>query len=144
MDIKNIRNALVGFSFSVMLGLSACQTTTTATETAESATSGEEEATEPKRLSPDRVDVRGFIIRDRYYQGQVTIEVEGTPSQYVRYNRAAVLVLPTTQIVGIGGKPAGLSDLRQGQVVSIVLRAGGRGNQEGVGVARKVWLEEPY
>ncbi|GAB3528994.1 hypothetical protein GCM10027443_07550 [Pontibacter brevis] len=72
------------------------------------------------------------------------LEVEGFPSQDSRYNRAYVLVEPITQIVGVDGKPISLSELRQGQNVAILLRNGGMGNLVGMGVARKVWLEEVY
>lgn len=139
MERMNMWLACVIFCFYVALGLTACQTSSISEGTIEVNTT---DSTATRRLSPERVDIRGFIIQDRYYQGQVTLEIEGTPSQHTRYNRAAVLVLPTTQVIGKGGKSAGLPDLRQGQYVSVLLRSGGRGNQEGVGIARKIWLEE--
>lgn len=80
----------------------------------------------------------------RYDQGQVILEVEGFPSQDSRYNRAYVLVVPTTQIIGIDGQSISLSELRQGQNVAILLRGGGRGSLVGLGVARKVWVEEIF
>ena len=97
-----------------------------------------------KSLAPQRVDIRGSIIMKRYNQGQVVLEVEGFPSQYNRYNRAYVLVLPTTQIVGSEGSSISLSELQQGQNVAILLRSGGKGNQVGMGIARKMWIEEVY
>jgi hypothetical protein len=69
------------------------------------------------------------------------LEVEGTPSQNSRYNRAYVLVLPSTQIVDRDGTSISLSELRQGHDVAILLRSGGKGNLEGIGTARIIWLE---
>lgn len=138
MRIKNVQRALVSFCFLFAFWLMACQTSTAPT----GATNAE--TTEKKRLSPERVDIRGSIIRNRYNQGQVILEVEGTPSQYSRFNRAYVLVLPSTQIVGTDGKSIGLSGLQQGQNVAVLLRGGGQGNLEGIGIARKIWVEEVY
>jgi 3-dehydroquinate synthase class II len=90
------------------------------------------------------VDIRGSIIRSSYNQGQVMLEVEGTSSQNSRYQRAYVLVLPTTQIVGREGTSISLSELQQGQNVAVLLRSGGRGNLEGIGIARMIWVEEVY
>lgn len=72
------------------------------------------------------------------------LEVEGFPSQESRYNRAYVLVLPTTQIISPEGDPVSLSELQQGQNVAILLRSGGKGNLVGMGIARKMWVEEFY
>ncbi|MGV3586485.1 MAG: hypothetical protein ACO1OF_05760 [Adhaeribacter sp.] len=77
----------------------------------------------------------------QYSQGQVVLEVEGFPSQDSRYNRAYVLVLPTTQIIGPEGKSISLSELQQGQNVAVLLRSGGKGNLVGMGIARKMWIE---
>ncbi|GEO02597.1 hypothetical protein AAE02nite_02610 [Adhaeribacter aerolatus] len=77
----------------------------------------------------------------RYNQGQVVLEIDGFPSQNTRYNRAYVLVLPTTQIIGPDGKSISLSELQQGQNVAVLLRSGGKGNLVGMGVARKMWVE---
>lgn len=123
---KNVKCALVSFCF--LLALTACQKGTAPTATTHAQT------TEEKRLSPQRVDIRGSIISSRYNQGQVMLQVEGISSQYSRYNRAYVLVLPTTQIVGSEGKSISLSELQQGQNVAVLLRSGGQGNLEGIGI----------
>jgi hypothetical protein len=135
MRSKYQQLALVAFCFMFAFWLSTCQNGSAPM----SANNGE--TSEKKRLSPDRVDIRGSIIRSRYNQGQVMLEVEGTPSQNSRYNRAYVLVLPSTQIVGRDGTSISLSELRQGQDVAILLRSGGKGNLEGIGTARIIWLE---
>jgi len=101
-------------------------------------------ASDVRSLVPERVDIRGSIFSSRYDQGQVMLEVEGFPSPDSRYSRAYVLVLPTVQIINPDGKTISLSELRTGQTVDILLRGGGRGNLMGVGVARKIWLEEAY
>ncbi|MFD2512261.1 hypothetical protein ACFSRY_00160 [Pontibacter locisalis] len=96
-------------------------------------------------LAPQRVDIRGGIISSQYGEGQVVLEVEGfatTPDS--RYNRAYVLVLPTTQITGPKGQSLSLSELRMGQNVAILLRGGGEGNRVGLGVARRVWIEDIF
>lgn len=72
------------------------------------------------------------------------LEVDGFPSQGSRYNRAYVLVLPTTQIIGPDGKSVGLNELQQGQRVAVLLRSGGRGNLVGLGIARKMWVAEGF
>ncbi|MFD2999334.1 hypothetical protein ACFS7Z_03090 [Pontibacter toksunensis] len=118
--------------------LSGCQTSSSTAGTANTATA------EKRGLAPQRVDIRGSITRSQYDQGQVMLEVEGFPSPDSRYNRAYVLVQPTTQIIGIDGKSISLSELRQGQNVAILLRNGGQGNFVGLGVARKVWVEEVF
>jgi 3-dehydroquinate synthase class II len=87
------------------------------------------------------MDVRGSIIRSQYDQGKVMLEVEGVPSPDTRYDRAYVLVMPTTQIVGPDGQSISLSELRMGQNVAILMRAGGQGNFVGSGIARRVWVE---
>ncbi len=138
MEIKNVQRALVPLCLLLAFLLTACQKATAPAGTANT------ETTDNKRLSPERVDIRGSIIRNRYNQGQVMLEVEGTPSQYSRFNRAYVLVLPTTQIIGTDGKSISLSELQQGQNVAVLLRSGGQGNLEGIGIARKIWVEEVY
>ena len=98
-----------------------------------------------KSLAPQRVDIRGSIIANRYSDGQVVLEVEGIPpSINSTYDRAYVLVLPTTQIVDQQGRSISYNELRQGQNVAILLRSGGRGNRVGIGVARRVWLEDIF
>ena len=73
------------------------------------------------------------------------LEVEGLPAQQnTRYSRGYVLVEPITQIIGLDGNFISLSELQQGQNVAILLRGGGNGNFVGVGVARKVWVEEAF
>ncbi|MBA9075877.1 hypothetical protein [Rufibacter quisquiliarum] len=138
MEYKNIRTVFFAFWVVALGWLAGCKTANApADANAEAAT------VQYKSMAPQRVDIRGSIFQSRYDQGQVMLEVEGfgsTPDS--RYNRAYVLVLPTTQIVDPEGKTISLSELRQGQDVAIVLRGGGRGNFVGVGVARKVWLEQ--
>ncbi len=136
MGIKIAQQSLAAFGILLVVLMTACQTSTAPAGTADETEAGN------KRLSPERVDIRGSIIMRRYNQGQMVLEVEGFPSQNTRYNRAYVLVLPTTQIIGPDGKSVGLSELQQGQNVSVLLRAGGRGNLVGMGVARKMWVEE--
>jgi hypothetical protein len=138
MRIKNVPLALVSLCFLFAFWLMACQKGSAPTGTPNAQTR------EKKRLSPERVDIRGSIIRSRYNQGQVMLEVEGTPSQNSRYQRAYVLVLPTTQIVGREGTSISLSELQQGQNVAVLLRSGGQGNLEGIGIARMIWVEEIY
>ncbi len=122
---------------SVML-FTSCQTSSAPTETSSS------ETQQYKSLAPQRVDIRGTILTRHYDQGQVMLEVEGFPSTDSRYNRAYVLVLPTTQIVDTDGQSISLNEITQGQNVAILLRGGGRGNYVGLGVARKMWIEEMY
>ena len=94
-------------------------------------------------MAPQRVDIRGSVLSARYSDGQVVLEVENfAPSPDSRYNRAYVLVLPTAQMVGPEGRSISISELRQGQNVAIMLRGGGEGNRVGLGVARKLWVEE--
>jgi 3-dehydroquinate synthase class II len=89
------------------------------------------------------VDIRGRVIASRYSEGQVILEVEAlAPSVDSRYQRAYVLVTPTAQKLGPDGGPISISELHQGQNVAILLRGGGRGTLYGVGVARKLWVEE--
>ncbi|WP_147294275.1 hypothetical protein [Pontibacter diazotrophicus] len=126
---------ILAFCFLITLGITGCQTSTARVGTANAPTAN-------NKMAPQRVDIRGSIIMSRYDQGQVILEVEGFPSQYSRFDRAYVLVLPTTQIVGPDGQSISLSELRQGQNVAIQLRGGGQGNLVGLGVARQVWVEE--
>ncbi|MCJ8164159.1 hypothetical protein MKJ04_04845 [Pontibacter sp. E15-1] len=91
------------------------------------------------------MDIRGSIVASRYNEGQVVLEVENfSPSPNSRYNRAYVLVVPTAQIIGADGQTISLSELGQGQNVSVLLRGGGRGNFVGIGVARKLWVENDF
>ena len=125
----------------VCLLASVCLTSCKTSTTPASSTS----TTEAQSLAPQRVDIRGSIIVSRYNQGQVALEVEGFPgSPDSRYNRAYVLVLPTTQIIGMEGQTISLSELHQGQQVAILLRGGGKGNFVGMGIARKIWVEESF
>lgn len=134
---RNIyQQALAAFCLFATISMSGCQTSTNATSTA---------TAENRSLAPERVDVRGSITMRRYDQGQVILEVEGFPSQNSRYNRAYVLVEPITQIIGTDGQSISLSELQQGQNVAIVLRGGGKGNNiVGLGVARKLWVEDNF
>lgn len=134
MKDRNIRSSLFVFCCLSLWWLAGC---TTATAPADAT------GVQYQSMAPARVDVRGAITMSRYDRGQVVLEVEGfgtNPNS--RYNRAYVLVEPITQIIGPDGKTVSLSELRQGQDVAIVLRGGGRGTFVGVGVARKVWLEQ--
>ncbi len=138
MEIRNVKRSLMLFYFLLVFWLTACQKGTAPAGTTNAQANGN------KSLSPERVDIRGSIIRHRYNQGQVILEVEGLPSQNSRYNRAYVLVLPVTQIVGTDGQSISLSELQQGQNVAVLLRSGGQGNLEGIGIARKIWVEKIY
>ncbi|MDX5437839.1 MAG: hypothetical protein LPK03_11625 [Pontibacter sp.] len=120
-----------------MVWLSGCQTS--------SAPSGSTTDRVNRNPSPERVDIRGNIIARHYDAGQVMLEVENfTPSPASRYDRAFVLVQPTTQIFDAQGQTISLSELQQGQNVAILLRGGGNGNRVGIGIARKLWLEALY
>lgn len=136
MLIKNLLPKRLFFCLLLTFIINACQTSSRSAGTTNGANAG------GKQLAPQRVDIRGTIILRRYNQGQVVLEVEGFPSQYNRYNRAYVLVLPITQIIGPDGKSFGMSELQMGQQVAVLLRSGGRGNLEGIGVARKMWVED--
>jgi hypothetical protein len=140
MRSTNLQHAFMSFCFMVALCLTACQKGSAPTASSKAETS------DKARLSPERVDIRGSIIRSKYNQGQVMLEVEGTPaqSQNSRFTRAYVLVQPSTQIVGTDGQSISLSELGQGQNVAILLRGGGQGNLEGIGIARTIWLEQVY
>ena len=133
MMMKTIRQGLMAICLLTTVCLAGCQTSTGTTDT---------ENAGNRSLAPRRVDVRGSIIMSRYNEGQVMLEVEGFPSQDSRFNRAYVLVEPITQITDINGNSISLSELRQGQNVAILLRGGGNGNLVGVGVARRIWLEQ--
>lgn len=135
MGIKNVPQGWGLFCLLWAVWMTGCQTSNPPTRTAGAASK------EKNGSAPQRVDIRGSVIQSRYNQGQVVLEVEGVPSPESRYNRAYVLVLPVTQIVGPEGSAISLSELRQGQNVSVLLRNGGRGNLVGMGVARKVWVE---
>ncbi|PSR53052.1 hypothetical protein AHMF7605_05690 [Adhaeribacter arboris] len=116
----------------LLIGITACKTSNTSTNSTNTAN---------RNLAPQNVDIRGSISTRHYEQGQVMIEVESFTAQGTRYNRAYVLVLPTTQIVGPDGQSISLSELQQGQMVAAFLRGGGKGNLVGLGVARKLWVE---
>ncbi len=132
--MKKLQRILAAVYLLATVCITGCQTS--------SAPTGAANRAENRSLAPQRVDIRGSISRSQYDQGQVILEVEGFPSQNSRYNRAIVLVLPVTQIVGPDGTSISLSELRQGQNIAILLRGGGQGNLVGMGIARKVWVEE--
>ncbi|MHA6248405.1 hypothetical protein ACXYMU_10740 [Pontibacter sp. CAU 1760] len=137
--MEQIKHTLTVFACLSMLWLASCQTTTPTGTDENGAT------ITYKSLAPQNVDIRGSIVSRRYNEGQVVLEVEGigyTPGS--RYNRAYVLVQPVTQITDTEGKSISLSELQMGQNVAIMLRGHGSGNFVGVGVARRVWLEEIF
>ncbi|GAB3202380.1 hypothetical protein ABID22_003897 [Pontibacter aydingkolensis] len=136
MITKDVRNWLGALTFLISLCLSGCQ-------------SGNAPASSPietnRSLAPQRVDIRGSILSSQYSDGQVILEVERlSPSPDSRYDRAYVLVLPTAQMVDSEGLSVSISELRPGQNVAILLRAGGQGNRTGIGVARKLWIEDRF
>ncbi|WP_347157543.1 hypothetical protein [Pontibacter chitinilyticus] len=135
MITKHIQHFLTAFCLLIILGISGCQTSNAPVGT---------NIEDNRRLAPQRVDIRGSIVTSRYDKGQVMLEVNGFPSSESRYERAYVLVEPTTQIVGADGQSMSLSELQQGQNVAILMRGGGQGNFVGVGVARKVWIESTF
>lgn len=136
MGTSHLKQNLLLFCLLTIGWGSACRTGTAPADTAETVN------VERKSLAPQRVDIRGSIIQKRYDQGQVLLEVEGFPSPDSRYNRAYVLVTPITQIINAYGQTISLSELQNGQQVAVFLRSGGKGNLLGVGVARKLWVEE--
>jgi hypothetical protein len=136
MIMNTIQRILTVLSFLTFLWLTGCSTS--------KAPDNGSTATENKSLAPKRVDIRGNIIMSRYDQGQVVLEVEGFPSPDSRYTRAYVLVTPITQIIDKDGRTMSLNELHQGQNVAIQLRAGGDGTFVGIGVARKMWIEESF
>ncbi|WP_242917965.1 hypothetical protein [Pontibacter liquoris] len=134
--MRTIQQLAISFCILGAVGLSGCQTGNAPASTATTANAAH------KSLAPNRVDIRGAIITRHYDQGQVMLEIEGFPSPDSRYNRAYVLVLPTTQIINSDGQTISLSELSQGQNVAVLLRSGGHGNMVGIGIARKLWVEE--
>ncbi|MBC5991954.1 hypothetical protein [Pontibacter cellulosilyticus] len=136
MALKHIQKILIPILLLGVMWLSSCQTGSTPAGTA---------TEENKSMGPERVDIRGSIIASRYSDGQVVLEIEGIPpAPGSRYDRAYVLVLPTAQIIDLTGGVISYNELRQGQNVAILLRSGGQGNRVGVGVARKIWIEDAY
>lgn len=136
MKLNHIITAFYTLLILSVVSLTACQTSTATTGATVNQTRG---------LAPERVDIRGSVIASRYNEGQVVLEVENySPSPNSRYNRAYVLVQPTAQMVNSEGQAISVSELRQGQNVAIIMRGGGRGNFVGVGVARKVWIEDQF
>lgn len=135
MMIKMKNVWLLLFCTLSLWGLGSCRTADatnagTATETTGS-------------VAPDQVDIRGMIEMSRYRKGQIILAIEGRgPSPNSRYDRAYVLVLPTTQIIGQNGEAKHMSDLVQGIQVAATLRGRGQGEFEGIGIARKIWLED--
>jgi len=138
MILKRIKQTTAILFLLVTLSLAGCQTGNLPAEAVAT-------ETEPQSLAPEFVDVRGSVVRRQYNQGQVMLEVEnfGSPLDS-RYDRAYVLVLPTTQIVDTDGSPISLNELQQGQQVAVQLRSGGKGNSTGTGIARKMWVEDLY
>ncbi|QMU28354.1 hypothetical protein [Adhaeribacter radiodurans] len=135
MRINLIKQILLSGCFLMAIGIFGCKTS--------AGTNSAASATNNRNLPPVNVDIRGSIIMSRYNQGQVMLEIESfAANKGTRYNRAYVLVLPTTQIIGPDGGSISLSELRQGQNVAGFLRGGGKGNLVGIGVARKLWIEE--
>lgn len=140
MKASNININHLILSILCALLLAGCQTAT-----APANASGEPETGAYKSLAPERVDIRGRVLASHYSEGQVVLEIEAlAPSIDSRYQRAYVLVQPTAQKIGLEGQPISVSELHQGQNVAILLRGGGRGTLVGVGVARKLWVEEPF
>lgn len=135
---KDIINYIFSFFFFALIVLTGCTTANAPTDGTSS-----QSMQRYNTLAPERVDVRGTIMDSRYFEGQVILEVENFAGGLdSRYRRAFVLVLPTVQILKPDGETISLHELRQGQDVAIMLRAGGRGTLVGVGEARKVWIEE--
>ena len=134
MKTINVQQAILAIFLLFTICIASCQTGNVPANTNTSTANR-------KNLPPQRVDIRGNIINRHYSQGQVMLEVEGLTSQNTRFNRAFVLVLPTSQIVDVNGSTISLSELQIGQNVAILLRAGGKGNLVGMGVARKMWVE---
>ena len=134
--MNNIHKLIISILLLGIMWLGSCQTGSTPAGTA---------TDENKSLAPERVDIRGSIIASRYSDGQVVLEIEGVPpAPGSRYDRAYVLVLPTVQIIDPEGDVINFNELRQGQNVAILLRGGGQGNRVGVGVARRIWVEDIY
>lgn len=135
MTINKIQHTLLLLFFLGIGLLCSCRTSTAPPQA---------EKLAYKSQAPYRVDIRGRVVMSRYDQGQVMMEVEQlVPSADSRYIRAFVLVQPTAQMVDADGNSISISQLYQGQNVAILLRGGGKGDLVGVGVARKLWLEEP-
>ncbi|WP_439882649.1 hypothetical protein ACSX1A_05650 [Pontibacter sp. MBLB2868] len=136
--MKHLQHILIVGLILGMAGISGCRT-------GSAAGGSDATAAESRSLAPQRVDIRGSIVTTRYNEGQVVLEVEAfAPSLNSLYDRAYVLVLPTAQLIGSNGQPISLSELRMGQTVAILLRGGGNGNRVGVGVARKLWVEDSF
>ncbi len=91
--------------------------------------------------APARVDLRGYITTRNYAEGQVVLFVEGIGDLSARYDRAWVLVTPTTRITQANGKPMSLHELHMGQHVAIRFRGGYRETVTGTrAIARHVWV----
>ncbi|TPE42958.1 hypothetical protein [Pontibacter mangrovi] len=137
--MKQLNSILAIGILACSLLLGGCQRNAT------SSTNTDTESAAYKSLAPQRVDIRGSVVSRHYNQGQVMLEVEAFGSSPdSRYDRAYVLVLPTAQLTGTDGRSISLNELQMGQQVAILLRGGGRGNFVGIGVARKLWVEERY
>ncbi|WP_276497122.1 hypothetical protein [Pontibacter litorisediminis] len=132
MRVKHIKHLLLSLALLSACWLTGCRTVTAPAD-----------GTVPGSMAPQRVDIRGSVVSSRYSEGQVVLEVENfMPSVNSRYDRAYVLVQPTAQMLGVDGQPISVSELHQGQNVAILLRGGGQGTRIGVGIARKLWVEE--
>ncbi len=134
MNSSNLRQVASVFFLAAVLTSTGCQTSNTPVASTS--------APDSRNLAPQRVDIRGSIIVRHYDKGQVMLEVEGLTSPNSRFSRAYVLVTPTTQLVGTDGTSISLSELQLGQQVAVLLRGSGKGNMVGMGVARKLWVEE--
>jgi hypothetical protein len=82
------------------------------------------ESPEPEQPVAATVDSRGLItsIRPGSAPGSGTVRVEGPPRPEVRYNKADVAILASTQIIartGAGDRPAKFSDLELGDRIEV-------------------------
>lgn len=83
-----------------------------------------EESPEPEQPVAATIDSRGLItsIRPGSAPGSGTVRVEGPPQPEVRYNKADVAILASTQIIartGAGDRPARFSDLELGDRIEV-------------------------
>lgn len=82
------------------------------------------ESPEPEQPVAATVDSRGLItsIRPGSAPGSGTVRVEGPPRPEVRYNKADVAILASTQIIartGAGDRPAKFADLELGDRIEV-------------------------
>lgn len=83
-----------------------------------------EESPEPGQQVEATVDAHGLItsIRPGSAPGSGTVRVEGPPRPEVRYNKADVAILASTQIIartGAGDRPARFADLELGDRIEV-------------------------